>query len=178
MSKRWNAIFLQIWWRNKLIYILDDLRMSKFQQIFIFGWTVSLKKWFHILNTILFILFMTEALYKAGGVSLLIWRGVTGASGLKTHIKLNLVCSCQGGGSKIMARYRPTKIKNPTKNTFCIIKHRVSSHCHCPQSKHSLAPISSSIMETTCLFARAMLSNALWVCMWKRAVRHCPPFLL
>lgn len=35
------------------------------------------KKWFHILNAIMFFLFMTEALYKAGGVSLLIWRGVT-----------------------------------------------------------------------------------------------------
>ncbi len=26
----WNATFLQIWWRNKLIYILDGLRMSTF----------------------------------------------------------------------------------------------------------------------------------------------------
>ncbi len=30
LSKWWNATFLQIWWRNKLIYILDDLRVSTF----------------------------------------------------------------------------------------------------------------------------------------------------
>ncbi len=30
MSKWWNATFLQIWWRNKLIYILDDLRVRTF----------------------------------------------------------------------------------------------------------------------------------------------------
>ncbi len=30
VSKWCNATFLQIWWRNKLIYILDDLRVSTF----------------------------------------------------------------------------------------------------------------------------------------------------
>ncbi len=30
VSKWWNATFLQIWWRNKLIYILDGLRVSTF----------------------------------------------------------------------------------------------------------------------------------------------------
>ncbi len=35
--------FLQIWWRNKLIYILDVLRWGEhFQQMFSFGWTVPL----------------------------------------------------------------------------------------------------------------------------------------
>ncbi len=29
VSKWWNATFLQIWWSNKLIYILDGLRVSK-----------------------------------------------------------------------------------------------------------------------------------------------------
>ncbi len=38
-----NATFLQIWWRNKL-YILDGLRVSSFQQIFIFGWTIPLNE--------------------------------------------------------------------------------------------------------------------------------------
>ncbi len=35
---------LQIWWRNKLIYILDGLNGTTFifQYIFIFGWTVPL----------------------------------------------------------------------------------------------------------------------------------------
>ncbi len=30
LSKWWNDTFLQIWWRNKLIYVLDALRMSVF----------------------------------------------------------------------------------------------------------------------------------------------------
>ncbi len=35
------------WWRNKLIYILDGLRVSNFQQIFIFEWTIILIiQWF------------------------------------------------------------------------------------------------------------------------------------
>ncbi len=47
LSKRCNATFLQIWWRNKLIYILDDLRVSKSSAlfIFIFGWTIPLIHW-------------------------------------------------------------------------------------------------------------------------------------
>ncbi len=36
MSKWCDATFLQNWWRNKLIYILDGLRGIHFQQIFIF----------------------------------------------------------------------------------------------------------------------------------------------
>ncbi len=44
VSKWRNATFLQIWWRNKLIYILDGLRVSSFQQIFIFGWTIPLNE--------------------------------------------------------------------------------------------------------------------------------------
>ncbi len=32
MSKWCNDTFLQIWWRNKVIYILDDLRMSTFSE--------------------------------------------------------------------------------------------------------------------------------------------------
>ncbi len=43
VSEWWNATFLQLWWRNKLIYILDDLRWAHFQQIFIFAWTISLR---------------------------------------------------------------------------------------------------------------------------------------
>ncbi len=35
VSKWCNATFLQIWWRNKLIYILYDLNMNKY--IFILG---------------------------------------------------------------------------------------------------------------------------------------------
>ncbi len=34
--------FLQICWRNKLIFILDGLRVSNFKQMFIFGWTMTL----------------------------------------------------------------------------------------------------------------------------------------
>ncbi len=34
VSKWCNATFLQIWWRNKLIYILDSLRVSTFSEIF------------------------------------------------------------------------------------------------------------------------------------------------
>ncbi len=36
--------FLQTWWRNKLIYILDGLRVSRFSAICfcIFGWTIPL----------------------------------------------------------------------------------------------------------------------------------------
>ncbi len=30
VSKWWNAAFLQIWWRNKLTYIWDGLRVSAF----------------------------------------------------------------------------------------------------------------------------------------------------
>ncbi len=37
LSKWCNATFLQIWWRNKLIYILDGLKVST--KVFIFGWT-------------------------------------------------------------------------------------------------------------------------------------------
>ncbi len=40
LSEWCNATFLQIWWRNKLIYISDGLRMSTFQQILICGWTI------------------------------------------------------------------------------------------------------------------------------------------
>ncbi len=36
VSKWWNAKFLQIWWRNKLIYNLDDLRVSEFLANFYF----------------------------------------------------------------------------------------------------------------------------------------------
>ncbi len=34
VSKWCNATFLQIWWRNKLIYILDDLRVKTFSAHF------------------------------------------------------------------------------------------------------------------------------------------------
>ncbi len=41
LRRHWcNATFLQIWWRNKLILILHGLRVSTFQDIFIFGWTI------------------------------------------------------------------------------------------------------------------------------------------
>ncbi len=36
VSKWWNARFLQIWWRNKLIYILDGLRVRTFSANFLF----------------------------------------------------------------------------------------------------------------------------------------------
>ncbi len=41
-SKWWNATFLQIWWRNKLIYIFNGLRVK---HIFIFRWTIPIKLW-------------------------------------------------------------------------------------------------------------------------------------
>ncbi len=34
VSKWWNATFLQIWWRNKLIYILDGLKVWTFSDFF------------------------------------------------------------------------------------------------------------------------------------------------
>ncbi len=40
-------------WRNKLIYILDSLRVSSFQQIFIFGWTIPLKETMTSYHTII-----------------------------------------------------------------------------------------------------------------------------
>ncbi len=37
LLRHWcNATFLQIWWRNKPIYILDDLRVSKLSEHFYF----------------------------------------------------------------------------------------------------------------------------------------------
>ncbi len=36
LSKWWNASFLQIWWRNTLIHILDGLRVSTFSANFHF----------------------------------------------------------------------------------------------------------------------------------------------
>ena len=43
LLRHWcNATFLQIWWRNKLIYILDGLRVSIF--FFFFGWTTPLNE--------------------------------------------------------------------------------------------------------------------------------------
>ncbi len=33
-----------LWWRNKLIYILDGLRVSTFSESFIFGWTILSRK--------------------------------------------------------------------------------------------------------------------------------------
>ncbi len=48
LSKWCNATFLQIWWRNKLIYILDNLRVRTFlASVFIFGWSVALTKYIH-----------------------------------------------------------------------------------------------------------------------------------
>ncbi len=43
VSKWWNAKFLHSMKKNRLIYILDGLRVSTFQQIFIFGWTIPLR---------------------------------------------------------------------------------------------------------------------------------------
>ncbi len=48
LSKWCNATFLQIWWRNKLIYILDCLRVSTFSANVIFRWTISFKKVLHL----------------------------------------------------------------------------------------------------------------------------------
>ncbi len=43
LSKWCNATFLQIWWRNKFIYILDGLRVSTFSANTFFGLTIPLK---------------------------------------------------------------------------------------------------------------------------------------
>ncbi len=43
VSKWCNATFLQIWWRNKLILILDDLRVSTFSANFHFCLIFSFK---------------------------------------------------------------------------------------------------------------------------------------
>ncbi len=42
VSKWFNATFLQIWWRNAVIYISDGLRMSSFSKFSFFGWTIPL----------------------------------------------------------------------------------------------------------------------------------------
>ncbi len=42
VNKWYNATFLQIWWRNKLIYILDVMRVSTFSASFHFGWSILL----------------------------------------------------------------------------------------------------------------------------------------
>ncbi len=56
VSKWWNAIF-QIWWRNKLIYILDGLRVSTFSASFLFWVNYSFKhflfQWAAYVGTIL-----------------------------------------------------------------------------------------------------------------------------
>ncbi len=74
LSKWWNATFLQIWWRNKLIYILDDLRGgTHFQQIFIFEWTIpliSLSNSFNIWYLFIYLLLYSE--YKSVDISLLL----------------------------------------------------------------------------------------------------------
>ncbi len=40
----WNVTFLQIWWRNKLIYILDGLRMRTCPANFYLWWTIPLRR--------------------------------------------------------------------------------------------------------------------------------------
>ncbi len=40
LSRWWNVIFLQIWWKNKLVYILNDLSWGHFSAFSIFGWTI------------------------------------------------------------------------------------------------------------------------------------------
>ncbi len=51
LLRQWcNATFLQIWWRNKLIYILDDLRVSKFSFFWMnysFNKSALYSSWFH-----------------------------------------------------------------------------------------------------------------------------------
>ncbi len=43
--------FLQIWWRNKLIYILDGLgKYSQIIIIIIFWWTIPLSKSLHFIS--------------------------------------------------------------------------------------------------------------------------------
>ncbi len=44
VSKWWNATFIQIWWRNKLIYILDDLRARTCSVYFHFWVNFSYKR--------------------------------------------------------------------------------------------------------------------------------------
>ncbi len=44
VSKWCNATFLQIWWWNKLVYTLNGLMGSSFQQMYIFGWTAPLRQ--------------------------------------------------------------------------------------------------------------------------------------
>ncbi len=43
LNKWCNATFLQIWWRNKLIYILDGLKETTFSANFHFGVNCSFK---------------------------------------------------------------------------------------------------------------------------------------
>ncbi len=45
MSEWCNATFLQIWWRNKLIYILDSLKVSTFSANFHFRSTAPLSQY-------------------------------------------------------------------------------------------------------------------------------------
>ncbi len=49
VSKWCNATFLQIWWRNKLIYILDGLRVSTFSTNFhlYVNYCLFIKKYFN-----------------------------------------------------------------------------------------------------------------------------------
>ncbi len=46
LNKWCNAKFLQIWWRNKLIYTSDDLRVSTFSASFYFWVNCSFKRVF------------------------------------------------------------------------------------------------------------------------------------
>ncbi len=52
--------FLQIWWRNKLIYIWMTWGWVNYQQVFIFGWTISLKIIGVDVSTLTFIISMCE----------------------------------------------------------------------------------------------------------------------
>lgn len=76
----------------------------------------------------------------------------SGGSGLKTHITwLHSVRSCQGGGNKMMARYWPTKVNTKTRFASLSTMFRIAAII--PEQTF---PGSDVIMETTCLFARAM----------------------
>ncbi len=63
-----NATFLQIWWRNKLLYILDDLKMSKLSAnchfCVIYSFKVDLNSVFYFRKTSVFSLEVVKLLWR------------------------------------------------------------------------------------------------------------------
>ncbi len=91
VSKWCNATFLQTWWRNKLIYILDELRLSKYSANLHFGGNYFFIMW-RPLQEFPINLFLFFVQISLG----LIWAPFHSSHihGLHTRNESELVCGC------------------------------------------------------------------------------------